>query len=94
MGKAGDVFMFDSSGTHSGNRSDGKTRDIFLVMYTADKSYVWNVDLPDEVFRKNASGNLKPFARILQSKAADPAKKLVPHYCSWTSSLRHPEVWV
>ena len=51
IGKAGDVFFFDSNGAHRGNRRLGASiRDAFFVEYTTDKSDIWGGDIRREIF--------------------------------------------
>lgn len=60
-GKAGDAFIFDSNGIHSGNRSLTKIRDSIIVQYNAGR-YQWSFDIP-KVIRKglSLSSNQKKF---------------------------------
>jgi hypothetical protein len=45
IGKAGDVFIFDANGIHSGNRSEGAIRDTIVIQFTAGR-YLWSFDVP------------------------------------------------
>ena len=52
-GKAGDIIIFDSNGAHCGNRSaSARVRDVFIVAYTADKTYTWGADIDRTIFSR------------------------------------------
>ncbi len=91
-GKAGDVFVFDPNGLHSGNRTDGRTRDSFIINWSADKSYVWALDIPSETHGELEAGKTNPFERIIRAKSNQ--RDFFPKYRSWVESLMHPSSWL
>jgi len=46
-GKAGDVFIFDANGFHSGNRNNSAIRDTIVIQFTAGR-YLWSFDCPSD----------------------------------------------
>jgi ectoine hydroxylase-related dioxygenase (phytanoyl-CoA dioxygenase family) len=45
-GKPGDVILFDGNGLHRGNRNTGRTRDTFMVRYSAKPIHGWRMTIP------------------------------------------------
>lgn len=86
QGKAGDIFVFNSNGTHSANRTLGAIRDVFIVVYHTDTSSMWNFTLPKEALPKKG---YHPF-----EKNKPHAKQLYPVIDNWRDSLQHPELWL
>jgi hypothetical protein len=92
-GKAGDVFLFDTNGAHRGNRSEGgRVRDVFLVEYSADRSYNFGGDVDPELARARSEPDANPFQRLV----AAPKKWEVPRRraSSWVESLLRVESWL
>jgi len=95
LGKAGDVFIFDPNGVHSGNRTTGNDRDTFVISYTTDHSYVWRQDVPQEGLKTVAlPENKNPFRQILAAKEKHSKDGLFPHLKSWVGSLPALTSWV
>jgi hypothetical protein len=92
-GKAGDVFLFDTNGTQRGNRSEGgRVRDVFLVEYSADRSYNFGGDVDPELLRSLSELGTNPFERLV----AAPRKWALPRRraSSWAESLLRVENWL
>jgi hypothetical protein len=93
-GKAGDVFIFDSNGAHRGNRRDtAPVRDVFMVEYTADESYIWGGDIdPAVLARQPAEGR----AALELMTRATPAwdKPIVRTLPMWAELLPNVASWV
>ncbi len=64
-GKPGDIFLFDSNGMHSGNRTKGRIRDAFFIEYTADKYHIWGGDLPEDFLKSYSFKKSNPFERLI-----------------------------
>ncbi|MBX9830416.1 phytanoyl-CoA dioxygenase family protein [Candidatus Babeliales bacterium] len=94
QGKAGDIYLFDPNGLHSGNRTNGRTRDVFIVNYSSDKSYFWGMDFPQEVDLAAMNNKENPFKLLLDYKKANPNAGLLPKYYSWVDSLEHIKSWL
>ena len=94
MGKAGDMFLFDSNGLHSGNRSQaGHTRDIYLACYSTDPTCVWGLDIPQEALDSLSPQQKAPLKRTLERRAANQGRFALPAYSSFVTSLRQVEAW-
>jgi len=96
-GKAGDIFIFDSNGMHSGNRCKGKTRDVFIVEYTADNNNIWGGPVYEEIVEQCiASLNINPFAKlqaVTQNKWDLPPDQR-GHGPTWSVSLLEIDEWL
>ena len=87
-GRAGDIFIFDSNGTHSANRTLGAIRDVFIVVYHTDTSSMWNFTLPIQGLPKG--DKYHPF-----KKNNPEAKQLYPTKAdNWRDSLYDTESWL
>lgn len=93
-GKIGDIFVFDSNGIHSGNRTKGSTRDTLLAMYSKNKSYTWKLTIPAEIVDNKNEYDIAPFERILEAHQDHTSKDFFPQYKSWVESLPHVETWI
>ena len=94
VGRAGDVFLFDSNGAHRGNRSeDAGIRDVFIVEYSADPSEIWGADIDRSVFERIPLRGINPFERLLgaHKKWDQPYRRTGP---SWVTNLPHVERWL
>jgi hypothetical protein len=91
LGRAGDAFVFDSNGLHSGNRTMGAVRDVFILHYTADHSFVWKLSIDPRALGGRTARELRPLRRVLALK---DRPGLIPPYRSWVESLPHPASWI
>ena len=94
LGRAGDVFIFDSNGTHRGNRSpDAALRDAVFIEYSADKSQVWGGDIDKGVVESIEIDGANPFERMLkvEKKWKLPVTRQYP---DWVHTLPNPDKWI
>ncbi len=94
IGRAGDVFLFDSNGAHRGNRRpQANIRDAFFVEYTADKSDIWGGDVPRDVFDDLPLRGANPFERMMavEKKWNLPVTRKAP---TWIENLPRVEAWL
>ncbi|MGH9553037.1 MAG: hypothetical protein ACRD3W_26900, partial [Terriglobales bacterium] len=92
-GKAGDIFLFDSNGSHRANRREtAPIRDVFLVEYTGDCSEIWGGDIDAEVCRQSCTTGVNPFELMLNvpKKWELPITRSAP---SWIDKLANVESW-
>lgn len=93
-GQAGDLFLFDSNGTHRGNRKEtASIRDVFLVEYTTEKSDVWGGDINPQAFEGIDFRGHNPFefmTRVVK-KWKKPKTRKEP---TWIENLPHVERWL
>jgi len=94
MGKAGDIFIFDPNAVHSGNRTNGADRDTFIVSYTRDRTYIWNLDIPKDVLAYNSGGYSNPYREIVALKNQNPPQKLFPKIKCWDQGLTAVNLWI
>jgi glucosyl-dolichyl phosphate glucuronosyltransferase len=94
VGKAGDVFLFDSNGAHRGNRRPhASIRDALFVEYCTDTSDIWGADLdlhnPD---------NAEVLANPQLAKIASAPKKwnlrVGRSAPTWIETLPHLALWL
>jgi len=94
-GKAGDIFLFDSNGMHSGNRTNGRIRDAFFIEYTADKYNIWGGDLPEDFLKRYSFKKSNPFERFInvphKKWEIDTSIRIKP---KTILSLPHVELWI
>jgi len=100
IGRAGDVFLFDSNGAHRGNRRpQGAVRDACFVEYSGDRSDVWGGDLAPEVRDELAASGRHPFEAFLAARkkwerAADRRRPTwvenLPDVGSWAQPTKLP----
>jgi hypothetical protein len=88
----GDIYVFDSNGIHSGNRSSGRTRDTFIIEYTRLAHAVWAHRIPPEFLQGFSKQHLEPLSWILRQ---DRSKRpLAPPVNSWVGQLLRVDKWV
>lgn len=93
VGRAGDVFFFDSNGIHRGfRRLDAPVRDAFFVEYGVDRSNVWGGDPEVGVIRDATGGGDGPFGELLHAppKWSRPMTRRFP---SWIENLHAVDAW-
>jgi len=94
-GKAGDIFVFDTNGVHSGNRTSGKARDTFIVSYSTDKSHVWKLKFDEhKVPGALQANNYNPFNRMLECRRNNPDGSIFPEFKSWVDTVINISSWV
>jgi hypothetical protein len=94
IGKAGDIFLFDSNGAHRGNRREATgVRDVFIVEYSADRSELWGGDIDQSLFDDMALRAPNPFARMMavEKKWNLPVTRQAP---TWIENLPHVDRWL
>jgi hypothetical protein len=94
VGRAGDLFVFDSNGAHRGTRRPtGGVRDVFLFELSADKSEVWGGDVDRALLERISRGDGHPFGPMLATrpKWTQPVTRTHP---SWVENLPHLERWL
>ena len=91
-GNPGDIILLDSNGIHSGNRTLGRTRDTYLVMYSDHRSAQWVHNLPQEYLSEYTSEQTRPFEWMIEDKKNK--KSLCPSYVSYTDSLPFVRKWL
>jgi hypothetical protein len=93
LGMAGDVFFFDSNGTHRGHRREtAKVRDVFLVEYSTARNDVWGGDISPQVVDDIPLAGANPFAWMMtaEKKWHRPFTRKAPE---WIESLPAVEAW-
>lgn len=94
IGKAGDMFIFDSNGAHRGvRRKTAAVRDVFLVEFSSDQNQIWGGDFSPHVFDGIAMSGPNPFARMLsvEKKWNRGIKRQAP---TWIESLSQVDKWL
>lgn len=95
VGKAGDVFLFDSNGAHRGRRSRTQTRDAIFIEYSCDKSQVWGSDVDWDIVNALSAEQQDAFdlMRTASKKWENPElnKRVLP---DWLVSLPDVASWV
>lgn len=89
--RPGDIYVFDSNGLHSGNRSMGRTRDTFIIHYTRVWQAVWAHRIPREFLAGFSAEQLRPLEWMLRQDRA--RRPLAPPNNSWVDGLLHPTQW-
>ena len=93
VGRAGDVFFFDSNGAHRGNRRPGgRVRDAFFVEYTVHPSDVWGGHVPVQAFTglELSLGNPFDWMMTAPKRWDQPVTRVTP---TWIESLPRMEAW-
>lgn len=93
-GQAGDVFLFDSNGSHRGNRRPrGAIRDTFFIEFTSDPSDIWGGDLPAGSGDEYPESVADPFAkfRTAARKWQQPVTRKAP---AWVENLPDVPSWL
>lgn len=92
-GNAGDMFLFDSNGLHSGNRTNGHVRDIYLACYSTDPTCVWGLEIPQDALETLSVSQTEPLRRTMDRWLGNHGKFSFPAYSSFVASLRHVDAW-
>jgi hypothetical protein len=89
--KSGDIYIFDSNGLHSGNRSAGRARDVFILEYTRLSNTIWAHNIPAEFLAGFDEQQLRPLQWILRQDRR--ARPLAPPVNSWVDNVLRPDRW-
>ena len=94
VGRAGDIFVFDSNGAHRGTRRPtGGVRDVFLFELSADQSNVWGGDIDRARLAEVSRGGSHPFGPMLAAakKWTQPVTRSNP---TWVENLPDVGSWL
>lgn len=90
-GKPGDAYMFDSNGLHSLMSSEGRVRDVLVVMFYCDRTFQHSQSLPEEIVRSAPPEDLVVFEEMLKYnewKRRTGAAGISPrHGLGWKNTL-------
>ena len=89
--KPGDIYMFDSNGLHSGNRTLGRARDTFVIEYTRLSSAVWAHRIPPQFLIGIDPQRLQRLQWILRQDRE--RRPLAPPVNSWVEGLLRVDKW-
>jgi Tetratricopeptide repeat/Phytanoyl-CoA dioxygenase (PhyH) len=92
-GSAGDVLLFDSNGIHSGNRTNGHTRDIYLACYSTDPTCVWGMDIPNSALETLSEEQKVPLQRTRDRWLAKQGRFGFAEYISFVAGLSNVDAW-
>jgi hypothetical protein len=87
----GDIYVFDSNGIHSGNRTNGRRRDVFILEYTRLAETVWAHRVPPEFLDGFSSSELEPMKWVLRQDRH--SRPLAPPVNSWVDQLLRINKW-
>lgn len=90
--KPGDIYIFDSNGIHSGNRTIGRTRDTFIIEYTRQAHAVWAHRIPAEFLEGFSETQIEPLKWILRQDRR--RRPLAPPVNSWVGQLLRVDKWL
>ena len=88
----GDIYIFDTNGVHSGNRTNGRTRDTFTVAYTRMAHTIWAHHIPAEFLAGFSEQHLEPLQWILRQDRGK--RSLAPPVNSWVAQLPRVHKWL
>lgn len=94
IGKAGDVFLFDSNGSHRAVRKpEGAMRDAFFVEFATNQSQVWGGDIDASLIERLSDNRANPFHRMqtAEKKWDQPATRKMP---GWVDTLHRYDTWI
>ena len=89
--RPGDIYVFDSNGLHSGNRTNGRARDVFILEYTRLSHAVWAHEIPEAFLAGLGEAERRPLEWILRQDRRQ--RPLAPPVNSWVDGLLHPSQW-
>lgn len=90
--KPGDIYIFDSNGIHSGNRTNGRTRDTFIIEYSRLAHTIWAHRIPPEFLQGFSEKQLEPLSWMLRQDRSKRA--LAPAENSWVGQLLRVDKWL
>ena len=88
----GDIYIFDSNGIHSGNRTNGRTRDTFIIEYSRLAHTIWAHRIPPAFLQGFSEKQLEPLSWILRQDRNKRA--LAPAVNSWVGQLLRVDKWL
>jgi len=65
-GSPGDVWVFDTNGWHSANSANTRTRDVFVLMYYCDRTFLFGQTVPEPAIRDSSPADLRIFRETLR----------------------------
>jgi hypothetical protein len=93
VGRAGDVFFFDSNGVHRGNRRPtAPVRDAYFIEWGIDTSNIWGGDPPRELVASLVGPGLGPFAELLAAPRKW-SKPMTRRHPTWIETLHAVDAW-
>jgi hypothetical protein len=92
VAQPGDIYVFDSNGIHSGNRTGGRTRDTFIIEYTRQAQAVWAHTVPAEFLHGFDEAQREPFRWILREDRR--GRPLPPARNSWVDQMFRVHEWL
>ena len=92
LANPGDIYIFDSNGLHSGNRTNSRARDTFIIEYTRLSHAIWAHRIPAESLAGFSKEQLQPLKWILQQDRRK--RSLAPPVNSWTDGLLRVDKWL
>ncbi len=97
-GKPGDVYLFDSNGMHRLNRSEGRIRDAYVLMWYCDATFAFSQTIPDEVTRTATPADLRVFRETLKAndfRQRTGRTSISPRLgLGWWATLPHVHHWL
>jgi hypothetical protein len=90
--RPGDIYIFDSNGIHSGNRTSGRIRDVFIVEYTRLTQTVWAHRIPPEFLAGFSEEQVMRLQWILEQDRSK--RSLAPPVNSWVDQLPRVDKWL
>lgn len=92
VAEPGDIYVFDSNGIHSGNRTQGRVRDTFIFCYTHLANTIWAHKVPAEYVAGYTPEQLRPLDWIRKQDRA--VRALAPEINSWVGELPKIGKWL
>ena len=97
-GKPGDVYMFDSNGLHSLMSSEGRVRDVYVLMFYCDRTFQFSQSLPEEIVHTAAPQDLRVYREMLKYnewKQRTGESGISPRYgLGWKNTLFQFRHWL
>jgi len=90
--KPGDIYIFDSNGIHSGNRTNGRPRDTFIIEYSRLSHTIWAHRIPPEFLQGFSEKQLEPLSWMLRQDRSK--RSLAPAVNSWVGQLLRVDKWL
>ena len=65
-GRPGDVWVFDTNAWHSANSANTRTRDVFVLMYYCDRTFMFGQTVPEPAIRESNPEDLRVYKETLR----------------------------